>query len=144
MVARDGGRPLLIEVQALVDRTRFASPRRVAQGVDANRLSMLLAIMNRHAELSLNDHDVFVNLVGGLEIAETATDLPLALALASSLRSRAADPAMVAFGELGLTGEVRPVAHGEERLREIHKLGFTRAIVPQAKTCRAGASPGWN
>ena len=88
MVARDGGRPLLIEVQALVDRARAALPRRVAQGVDSNRLSMLLAIMSRHADLSLADHDVFVNLVGGLEIGETATDLPLALALASSLRSR--------------------------------------------------------
>jgi DNA repair protein RadA/Sms len=131
MVARDGGRPLLIEVQALVDRARSTSPRRVAQGVDANRLSMLLAIMSRHADLSLADHDVFVNLVGGLEIAETATDLPLALALASSLRARALPAALVAFGELGLTGEVRPVAHGEERLRELAKLGFTHVILPR-------------
>jgi DNA repair protein RadA/Sms len=131
MVARDGGRPLLIEVQALVDRSRAASPRRVAQGVDVNRLSMLLAILSRHADLSLSDHDVFVNLVGGIEIAETATDLPLALALASSLRSRALPPSLVAFGELGLTGEVRPVVHGEERLRELGKLGFSSAIVPR-------------
>jgi len=99
--------------------------------VDVNRLSMLLAILSRHAELSLCDHDVFVNLVGGIEIAETATDLPLALALASSLRSRALPPSLVAFGELGLTGEVRPVVHGEERLRELGKLGFSSAIVPR-------------
>jgi DNA repair protein RadA/Sms len=131
MVARDGGRPLLIEVQALVDRTRFTAPRRVAQGVDANRLSMLLAIMSRHAELPLADYDVFVNLVGGIEIGETSTDLPLALALASSLRGRALPAAPVVFGELGLTGEVRPVAHGEERLRELMKLGYKRAIVPR-------------
>jgi DNA repair protein RadA/Sms len=131
MVARDGGRPLLIEVQALVDRSRFAAPRRVAQGVDANRLSMLLAIMSRHAELPLADYDVFVNLVGGIEISETSTDLPLALALASSLRGRALSDAPVVFGELGLTGEVRPVAHGEERLRELIKLGYKRAIVPR-------------
>jgi len=131
MVARDGGRPLLIEVQALVDRARSLAPRRVAQGVDANRLSMLLAILSRHADLSLADHDVFVNLVGGLDIEETATDLPLALALASSLRARALPAALVAFGELGLTGEVRPVPHGEERLRELAKLGFTQVILPR-------------
>jgi DNA repair protein RadA/Sms len=131
MVARDGGRPLLIEVQALVDHSRFSAPRRVAQGVDVNRLSMLLAILSRHAELPLADHDVFVNLVGGIEIAETSTDLPLALALASSLRGRALPAAPVVFGELGLTGEVRPVAHGEERLRELVKLGYKRVILPR-------------
>jgi DNA repair protein RadA/Sms len=131
MVARDGGRPLLIEVQALVDRSGFGAPRRVAQGVDVNRVSMLLAILSRHAELPLADFDVFVNLVGGIDIAETATDLPLALALASSLRGRALPGAPVVFGELGLTGEVRPVAHGEERLRELVKLGYKRVILPR-------------
>lgn len=136
MVARDGGRPLLIEVQALVDRTRFAAPRRVAQGVDSNRLSMLLAVMSRHSGVALADHDVYVNLVGGLQIGETATDLPLALALASSQRDLPLDARMVAFGELGLTGEVRPVPHGEERLRELHKHGYTRAIVPRANAPR--------
>ena len=140
MVARDGGRPLLIEVQALVDRARALSPRRVAQGVDANRLSMLLAILSRHADLSLADYDVFVNLVGGLEIAETATDLPLALALASSLRGRALPAGLVVFGELGLTGEVRPVAHGEERLRELAKLGFTQAILPRENLPREASA----
>jgi DNA repair protein RadA/Sms len=137
MVARDGGRPLLIEVQALVDRSRSNAPRRVAQGVDANRLSMLMAILSRHAELPLADYDVFVNLVGGIEIAETATDLPLALALASSLRTRALPSSLVAYGELGLTGEVRPVAYGEERLRELEKLGFTRVILPRENLPRA-------
>jgi DNA repair protein RadA/Sms len=131
MVARDGGRPLLIEVQALVDRSRFGAPRRVAQGVDVNRLSMLLAILSRHAELPLADYDVFVNLVGGIAISETSTDLPLALALSSSLRARALPGSPVVFGELGLTGEVRPVAHGEERLRELVKLGYKRAILPR-------------
>jgi DNA repair protein RadA/Sms len=138
MVARDGGRPLLIEVQALVDHTRFSSPRRVAQGVDANRLAMLLAVMNRHSALALGEQDVYVNLVGGLQIAETATDLPLVLALASSLKGEALDPTLVAFGELGLTGEVRPVPHGEERLREVHKHGYRRAIVPKQNVPRGG------
>ncbi len=138
MVARDGGRPLLIEVQALVDRTRFAAPRRVAQGVDANRVAMLLAVMSRHAGIALGEHDVYVNLVGGLTIAETATDLPLALALVSSLRGVALPSTLVAFGELGLTGEVRPVPYGEERLRELHKQGYRRAVLPRANAPRGG------
>ncbi len=136
MVARDGGRPLLIEVQALTDATRFSTPRRVAQGVDANRLAMLLAVMNRHSRLSPAEHDVYVNLVGGLTITETATDLPLALAIGSSLKSQALDATLVAFGELGLTGEVRPVPYGEERLKELQKQGYTRAIVPQQNAPR--------
>ena len=138
MVARDGGRPLLIEVQALVDRTRFAAPRRVAQGVDANRVAMLLAVMSRHAGIALGEHDVYVNLVGGLTITETATDLPLALALVSSLRGVALPSTLVAFGELGLTGEVRPVPYGEERLRELHKQGYRRAVLPRANAPRNG------
>jgi DNA repair protein RadA/Sms len=140
MVARDGARPLLIEVQALVDRSRAVAPRRVAQGLDVNRLSMLLAILSRHAELPLADYDVFVNLVGGIEIAETATDLPLALALASSLRARALSASLAVYGELGLTGEVRPVAHGEERLRELVKFGFKSVILPRDNLPRT-ASP---
>jgi DNA repair protein RadA/Sms len=137
MVARDGGRPLLIEVQALVDRTRFAAPRRVAQGVDANRLSMLLAVLSRHAGVSFAEYDVFVNLVGGIDISETATDLPLALALVSSLNNKALPASLVSFGELGLTGEVRPVAHGEERLRELHKQGYEQVILPKDNAPRA-------
>jgi DNA repair protein RadA/Sms len=130
-VAREGGRPLLVEIQGLVDPMRFGNPRRVAQGLDANRLSMLLAVLNRHAGASLQDHDVFANVVGGLDLHETASDLPLLLALVSSLRDRALPQTLVAFGEVGLTGEVRPVAYGEERLREAAKQGFRRAIVPR-------------
>jgi DNA repair protein RadA/Sms len=130
-VTRDGGRPLLIELQALVDRMRFGAPRRIAQGLDSNRVAMLLAVMNRHANVSLQEHDVFVNVVGGLEINETAWDVPVVLALASSLGDRVVPNSLVAFGELGLTGEVRPVAYGEERLREAQKQGFRMAIVPK-------------
>src|SRR5260370_26683693 len=117
-VTRDGGGPLLIELQALVDRMRFGAPRRIAQGLDANRLAMLLAAANRHADVSLQEHDVFVNVVGGIQISETAWDLPVLIALASSLKGRALPAQLVAFGEIGLTGEVRPVAYGDERLRD--------------------------
>jgi DNA repair protein RadA/Sms len=131
MAAREGGRTLLIEVQALVDQARFTAPRRVAQGLDSNRLSMLLAILSRHAGVALAEYDVFANLVGGLEIHETATDLPLVLALVSSLEGRPLPEGLAAFGELGLTGEVRPVAGGEERLRELRKQGYTTVILPR-------------
>ncbi|MCP5328707.1 MAG: DNA repair protein RadA [Sinobacteraceae bacterium] len=131
MVAREGGRPLLVEIQGLVDPMRFGNPRRVAQGLDSTRLSMLLAVLHRHGGLSLQDHDVFANVVGGLAVRETGTDLPVLLALASSLRDRALPPTLVAFGEIGLTGEVRPVAYGEERLREAAKQGFRQALVPR-------------
>lgn len=130
-VAREGGRPLLIELQGLVDRMRFGAPRRIAQGLDANRVTMLLAVMSRHAQLSLQEYDVFVNVVGGIEITETGCDLPLMLALASSLKDRVLPTALVCFGEIGLTGEVRPVAYGEERLQEAQKQGFRIAIVPR-------------
>jgi DNA repair protein RadA/Sms len=131
MVAREGGRPLLVEIQGLVDPMRFGNPRRVAQGLDSNRLSMLLAVLHRHGGLSLQDHDVFANVVGGLDVRETGSDLPVLLALASSLRDRALPETLVAFGEVGLTGEVRPVAYGEERLREAAKQGFRTALVPR-------------
>jgi DNA repair protein RadA/Sms len=130
-VTREGGRPLLIELQALVDRMRFGAPRRIAQGLDSNRVAMLLAVMNRHAGVSLQEHDVFVNVVGGIEINETAWDLPVVMALASSLSDRTVPQSLIAFGEIGLTGEVRPVAYGEERLREAQKQGFKHAIVPK-------------
>jgi DNA repair protein RadA/Sms len=130
-VTREGGRPLLIELQALVDRMRFGAPRRVAQGLDSNRVAMLLAVMSRHARLSLQEHDVFVNVVGGVQINETGWDLPVVLALASSLSDEVVPNSLIAFGELGLTGEVRPVAYGDERLREAHKQGFKVAIVPK-------------
>jgi DNA repair protein RadA/Sms len=130
-VTRDGRRPLLVELQGLVDRMRFGSPRRVAQGLDAQRVAMLLAVLNRHGGVNLQEHDVFVNLVGGLEVSETACDLPVALALASSLADKPISQSLVAFGEIGLTGELRPVSYGEERLREAAKQGFTLALVPK-------------
>jgi DNA repair protein RadA/Sms len=130
-VTRDGRRPLLVELQGLVDRMRFGSPRRVAQGLDAQRVAMLLAVMNRHTGINLQEHDVFVNLVGGLEVSETACDLPVALALASSLADKPIATDLVAFGEIGLTGELRPVSYGEERLREAAKQGFTTALIAE-------------
>jgi len=136
-VTRDGRRPLLVELQALVDASRFGAPRRVAQGLDAQRVAMLLAVLNRHGGVSLQEHDVFVNLVGGLEVSETACDLPVALALASSLADKPIAQGLVAFGELGLTGELRPVAYGEERLREAAKQGFTSALVPRDNAPRS-------
>ena len=136
-VTRDGRRPLLVELQALVDRMRFGAPRRVAQGFDAQRVAMLLAVLNRHGGVSLQEHDVFVNLVGGLEVSETACDLPVALALASSLADKPIAQGLVAFGEVGLTGELRPVAYGEERLREAAKQGFTTALVAKDNAPRA-------
>jgi DNA repair protein RadA/Sms len=135
-VTREGGRPLLIELQALVDRMRFGAPRRVAQGLDANRLAMLLAAASRHAGVSLQEHDVFVNVVGGIEIGETSSDLPVLIALASSLRGLALPAQLVSFGEIGLTGEVRPVAYGDERLREAQAQGFRLAILPQGNAPR--------
>jgi DNA repair protein RadA/Sms len=139
-VVREGGRPLLIELQALVDRMRFGAPRRIAQGLDANRLAMLLAAANRHAGVSLQEHDVFVNVVGGIQISETAWDLPVLIALASSLKGRALPAQLVAFGEIGLTGEVRPVAYGDERLREAQHQGFRVALVPRDNAPRKPAS----
>jgi DNA repair protein RadA/Sms len=135
-VTREGGRPLLIELQALVDRMRFGAPRRIAQGLDSNRVAMLLAVLNRHAGVSLQEHDVFVNVVGGIQISETAWDLPVVLALASSLKDRALANSIVAYGEIGLTGEVRPVAYGEERLKEAQKQGFRIALVPRENAPR--------
>jgi DNA repair protein RadA/Sms len=135
-VTREGGRPLLIELQALVDRMRFGAPRRIAQGLDANRLAMLLAAGNRHAGLALQEHDVFVNVVGGIEIGETSSDLPMLIALTSSLKGQPLPAQLVAFGEIGLTGEVRPVPYGDERLREAQAQGFRLAIVPQANAPR--------
>ncbi|MBV8803910.1 MAG: DNA repair protein RadA [Sinobacteraceae bacterium] len=135
-VTREGGRPLLIELQALVDRMRFGAPRRIAQGLDSNRVAMLLAVMNRHGQISLQEHDVFVNVVGGIQISETGWDLPVVLALASSLTEQTIPNSLISFGELGLTGEVRPVAYGEERLREAQKQGFSMAIVPRENVPR--------
>jgi DNA repair protein RadA/Sms len=135
-VAREGSRPLLVELQALVDEAQGQSPRRVAVGFDSGRLALLLAVLHRHGGISTSGQDVFVNVVGGVRIGETAADLPAVIAVLSSLRNRPVATDVVCFGELGLTGEVRPVPFGEERLREAAKQGFRRAIVPAANVAR--------
>ena len=135
-VTWEGTRPLLVEIQALVDNVQGGYPRRVAVGLDPQRLAMHLAVMHRHCGVSLADQDVFANVVGGVRIAETGADLALLAATLSSFRARALPRDLVVFGELGLTGEVRPVANGQERLREAAKHGFTRAILPHANRPR--------
>jgi DNA repair protein RadA/Sms len=135
-VAREGSRPLLVEVQALIDEAQGMSPRRVAVGFESSRLALLLAVLHRHGGISTSGQDVFVNVVGGVRIGETAADLPAVLAVHSSLRNRAVATDMVCFGELGLTGEIRPVPFGEERLREAVKQGYRRALVPAANLPR--------
>ncbi len=131
LVTREGTRPLMVEVQALVAPSTLSNPRRVAVGIDPNRLALLLAVMNRHAGVAIGDQDVFVNVAGGIRITETASDLAIALALKSSLREQPLPRGMVAFGEVGLSGELRPVYNGEERLREAAGQGFDQALVPQ-------------
>ncbi|HXE78251.1 MAG TPA: DNA repair protein RadA [Rhodanobacter sp.] len=132
MVTREGTRPLLVEVQALVDQSSLGNPRRVALGLDQNRLAMLLAVLHRHGGVAAHDQDVFVNVVGGIRVQETAADLPVLLAVYSSLRDRPLPEHTVVFGEVGLSGEIRPVPNGEERLREATHHGFQAAIVPRA------------
>jgi DNA repair protein RadA/Sms len=131
-VMREGTRSLLIEVQVLADASLGANPRRVAVGIDSNRLTMLLAVAHRHAGLQLHGQDVFANVVGGVRMAETAGDLAIVMAARSSLRDEPVSNSMIAFGELGLAGEIRPVPYGEERLREAAKHGFKSAVVPEA------------
>ncbi|MFO1370151.1 MAG: DNA repair protein RadA [Marinagarivorans sp.] len=132
MVIWEGTRPLLVELQALVDNSHLGNPRRVSVGLDTNRLSMLLAILHRHGGLMLGDQDVFVNVVGGVKITETSADLALLFALVSSFRDRIIPTDWVILGEVGLSGEIRPVPSGQERLREAAKHGFKKAIVPIA------------
>ena len=137
MVTREGTRPLLVEVQALVDQSPLANPRRVTLGLEQNRLVMLLAVLHRHGGVGVYDQDVFVNVVGGIRVQETAADLPVLLAIVSSLRDRPLADKTVAFGEVGLSGELRPVPNGEERLKEAATHGFRRAIVPKANAPKA-------
>ena len=132
MVTQEGSRPLLVEVQALVDEAHAPNPRRLSVGLEPNRLAMLLAVLHRHAGIAAFDQDVFVNAVGGVKIDEPAADLPVLLAIVSSLRNKPLPEKLVAFGEIGLAGEVRPVQRGQERLREAAKLGFRLAMVPKA------------
>ena len=135
-VAWEGSRPLLVEIQALVADGNGSYPKRLAQGVDQNRLALLLAVLQRHGDIALGDEDVFVNVVGGLRITETSVDLPVILAIVSSFRDRPCRERLLCFGEIGLAGEIRPVRYGEERIAAAAQQGFTRAIVPQANVPR--------
>jgi DNA repair protein RadA/Sms len=131
LVTLEGTRPLLVELQALVD-SGGVSPRRLSVGLDRDRLAMLLAVLHRHAGVATGDQDVFVNAVGGVRISEPAADLAVLLAIQSSLRGKALPKGFIAFGEIGLAGEVRPAPRGQERLKEAAKLGFSVAVVPKA------------
>ena len=132
LVTQEGTRPLLVEIQALVDNSHAPNPRRLTVGLEQNRLAMLLAVLHRHAGIACYDQDVFVNAVGGVRISEPAADLAVLLAIVSSLTDRPLPAKLAVFGEVGLAGEVRPAPRGQERLREAAKLGFTRAIIPTA------------
>jgi DNA repair protein RadA/Sms len=136
MVMWEGTRPLLIEIQALVDDSHLGNPRRVAVGMDQNRLAMLLAVLHRHGGIMVGDQDVFVNVVGGVRVAETSADLAVLVAIVSSFRDRILPQDLMVFGEVGLSGEIRPVPSGQERLREAAKHGFKKAIVPLANAPR--------
>lgn len=136
MVMWEGTRPLLIEIQALVDDSHLGNPRRVAVGMDQNRLSMLLAVLHRHGGIMVGDQDVFVNVVGGVRVMETSADLAVLLAIVSSFRDRPLPEDLMVFGEVGLSGEIRPVPSGQERLREAAKHGFKKAIVPHGNAPR--------
>jgi DNA repair protein RadA/Sms len=135
-VVREGTRPILLEVQALVDQSHLNNPRRVALGLEHNRLAMMLAVLHRHGGVALSDYDVFINVVGGIRVSETAADLPMLLSLFSSFRDSPMSGKMVCFGEVGLSGEIRPVPDGEQRLKEAAGHGFTRALVPAANVPR--------
>lgn len=142
MVTREGSRPLLVEVQALVAESHAANPRRVTVGLDHNRLAMLLAVLNRHGGAAMFDQDVFVNVVGGIRVTETAADVPVLMAALSSFRNKALPQDLVSFGEVGLAGEIRPVQNGQDRLREAAKQGFKRAIVPAGNVSKKQSVEG--
>ncbi len=132
MVTIEGSRPMLVEVQALVDESHLANPRRVTVGIDNNRIAMLLAVLNRHAGIASYDQDVFINVVGGVRVTETGADLAVILAIISSLRDKVIPQDTVIFGEVGLSGEIRPVTNGQERLHEAVKHGYKRAVISKA------------
>ncbi|MFK7732046.1 MAG: DNA repair protein RadA [Pseudomonadales bacterium] len=140
MVVWEGTRPLLVEIQALVDDSQLANPRRVAVGLEQNRLALLLAVLHRHGGLHIGSMDVFVNVVGGVKVLETSADLALLMSLVSSLKNSVLPRDLVVFGEVGLGGEIRPVPSGQERLKEAAKHGFTKAIVPRANVPREGVA----
>ena len=140
----EGSRPILVEVQALVDKSGSSNPRRLSVGFEQNRLAMLLAVLHQHCGIALFDQDVFVNVVGGMRISEPAADLAVAIAVASSFRSICLPDGYCVFGEIGLTGEIRPVQRGQERIREAAKLGFEQVILPASnvhKSSKSGATP---
>jgi DNA repair protein RadA/Sms len=139
LVTLEGTRPMLVEVQALVD-AGGPSPRRLSVGLERDRLAMMLAVLHRHAGIAALDQDVFVNAVGGVRISEPAADLAVMLAIQSSLRGKPLPRGFIAFGEVGLAGEVRPAPRGQERLREAAKLGFAIAIVPKANAPKGAAA----
>lgn len=142
MVSREGNRPLLVEIQALVTESHLGNPRRISVGLESNRLAMLLAVLQRHGGIPLYDQDVFINAVGGVRISETGADLAVILAILSSFRDKAVSNRMLVFGEVGLSGEIRPVPNGEERLKEASKHGFERAIIPSANMPRKKQANG--
>ncbi len=132
MVTQEGTRPLLVEIQALVDASHVPNARRLSVGLEQNRLAMLLAVLHRHAGVAAYDQDVFINAVGGVKITEPAADLAVMLAIQSSMRNKPLPRGLVAFGEVGLAGEIRPAPRGQERLKEAAKLGFSIALIPKA------------
>ncbi|MCB5362149.1 DNA repair protein RadA [Pusillimonas sp. CC-YST705] len=136
MATQEGTRPLLVEIQALADGAHVPNPRRLSVGLESTRLAMLLAVLHRHAGVATFDQDVFVNAVGGVKITEPAADLPVLLAIISSLRNKPLPKGLIAFGEVGLAGEIRPAPRGQERLREAAKLGFSIALIPKANAPR--------
>jgi len=138
LVTQEGTRPLLVEIQALVDAAHAPNPRRLTVGLEQNRLAMLLAVLHRHAGIACYDQDVFVNAVGGVRISEPAADLAVLLAIVSSHVDKPLPGKLAVFGEVGLSGEVRPAPRGQERLKEAAKLGFTRAIIPRANLPKQG------
>ncbi len=141
MVVWEGSRPLLVEIQALVDESPYGAPRRVTVGLDNNRMAMLLAVLHRHAGIQASDQDVYVNVVGGVKITETSADLAVLASIVSSLRNKVLPEDLIVFGEVGLSGEIRPVPSGQERLFEAAKHGFKRAIIPAANKPKGGV-PG--
>ncbi len=136
LAAMEGTRPLLVEVQALVDKSPLANPRRLTVGLEPSRLAMILAVLHRHSGCSLFDQDVFVNVIGGVRIVEPAADLAIAMAILSSFQNKVLPPGLAVFGEIGLTGEIRPVQRGQERIKEAAKLGFEQILIPRANTVK--------
>lgn len=141
MVLWEGSRPLLVEIQALVDESPYGAPKRVTVGLDYNRMAMLLAVLHRHAGVQASDQDVYVNVVGGVKVSETSADLAVLCAIVSSLKNQVLAQDLIVFGEVGLSGEIRPVSSGQERIFEAAKHGFKRAIVPFANIPKGGV-PG--